>query len=146
VLFRSTVYDNIKKGKTSQWFCNAEVLHTFGYTPDLAKGMAILGNTETAFNQIWNLPADKPLTGKQWISLFAKEMKASEKVMVVPAWGVWLLGIFIPIMGEIHEMLYQYKTDYIFDSSKFQSAFNYKPISNKQGVKETVAALSKDIF
>jgi hypothetical protein len=49
-------------------------------------------------------------------------------------------------MGEIHEMLYQYKTDYIFDSSKFQSAFNYKPISNKQGVKETVAALSKDIF
>jgi hypothetical protein len=40
------------KGKTSQWFCNADVLHTFGYTSNLAKGTAILGNTASAFNQI----------------------------------------------------------------------------------------------
>jgi nucleoside-diphosphate-sugar epimerase len=139
----NSVYDNMKKGKSSQWFCNAEVLHTFGYTPDLAKGMAILGNTNSANNQIWNLPADRPLTGKQWISLFAREMGASEKVMVVPAWGIWFLGIFIPIIGEIHEMLYQYESDYVFDSSKFQAAFNYKPVSNEQGVKETILALAK---
>jgi nucleoside-diphosphate-sugar epimerase len=139
----NTVYDNMSKGKTSQWFCNADALHTFGYTPNLAKGTAILGNTASAFNQIWNLPTDRPLTGRQWVSLFAKEMKAKDKVMMLPGWLIWVIGIFTPILGEIHEMLYQYETDYVFDSSKFQTAFNFKPISNEQGVKETIMELGK---
>jgi nucleoside-diphosphate-sugar epimerase len=137
----NTVYANMIKRKTAQWFCNADALHTFGYTSNLAKGTAILGNTASAFNQIWNLPADRPLTGRQWVSLFAKEMNAKNKVMVLPAWLIRVIGIFTPILGEIYEMLYQYETDYVFDSSKFQSAFNFKPISNEQGVKETIREL-----
>ena len=46
------IYDNLSKGKKAQWFCNADVVHTMGYVPDLAKGTAILGNTPEAFNQI----------------------------------------------------------------------------------------------
>ena len=140
----NTVYDNMIKGKTAQWFCNADVLHTFGYTPDLAKGTAILGNTAAAFNQIWNLPADRAMTGRQWVSLFANEMNVKDKVMVVPTWLIRIIGIFTPILGEIHEMLYQYQTDYVFESSKFQSAFNFKPVSNEEGVKETIKELRKD--
>ena len=139
----NTVYDNMIKGKTSQWFCNADVLHTFGYTPDLAKGTAILGNTSSAFNQIWNLPTDRAMTGRQWVSLFAKEMNVKDKVMVVPGWLTRVLGIFTPILGEIVEMLYQYETDYVFDSSKFQSAFNFKPVSNEEGVREIIRELGK---
>jgi nucleoside-diphosphate-sugar epimerase len=139
----NTVYDNMIKGKTAQWFCNADVLHTFGYTPDLAKGTTILGNTAWAVNQIWNLPADRAMTGRQWISLSAKEMKAKDKVMVVPSWLIKVIGIFTPILGEIHEMLYQYKTDYIFDSSKFLTSFDFKVVTNEQGVKETVEELGK---
>jgi nucleoside-diphosphate-sugar epimerase len=65
-------------------------------------------------------------------------MNAKDKVMVIPSWMIGAIGIFNPILGEIHEMLYQYKTDYVFDSSKFQSAFNFKPVSNEQGVKEII--------
>jgi nucleoside-diphosphate-sugar epimerase len=72
-------------------------------------------------------------------------MNAKDKVMVVPGWLIWVLGIFTPILGEIHEMLYQYETDYVFDSSKFQTAFNFKPISNEQGVKETIKQLEKKV-
>jgi nucleoside-diphosphate-sugar epimerase len=139
----NVVYDKLSKGKTAQWFCNADALHTFGYTPDLAKGTAILGNTPSAFNQVWNLPTNGPLTGRQWVSLFAKELKAKDKVMVVPSWMIKMIGIFTPILGEIHEMLYQYETNYVFDSTKFQSAFDFKPVSNEQGVKETIEELRK---
>ncbi|MDR3667878.1 MAG: NAD-dependent epimerase/dehydratase family protein [Ignavibacteriaceae bacterium] len=139
----NTVYSNMAKRKTSQWFCNADVLHTFGYTPDLAKGMAILGNTATAFNQVWNLPTDKALTGREWVSLFAKEMKGKDKVRVIPSWLIKSIGIFNPVLGELNEMLYQYKSAYVFDSSKFQKAFNFRPVSNEQGVRETVKELGR---
>lgn len=136
------IYDNLVKGKKAQWFCNADVIHTMGYTPDLAKGTALLGNTPDAYNQIWNLPVDmNSLTGREWVKLFAEEMKASNKVMVVPMWGIKLLGLFIPIMREMPEMMYQFDRPYIFDCTKFINRFNYTPTPNRDAVKQTLEAL-----
>jgi nucleoside-diphosphate-sugar epimerase len=143
-MLMAMVYDNLAKGKTAQWFCNADVIHSTGYTPDLAKGTAILGNTPDAYNQVWNLPVDpEAITARQWVKLFADEMAGSEKVSVLPGWGMRLLGLFVPIVGEMYEMRYQYDRAYFFDSSKFNKRFNYTPTSNAAAVKATIAALRK---
>ena len=141
-MMMNTVYDNIVKGKTAQWFCNADVVHTMGYSPDLAKGTAMLGNTPDAFNQIWNLPASpEALTGRQWVKLFADEMKTSDKVQVLPVWMIKLVGLFIPVLREMPEMMYQFDRPYIFDSSKFCNRFNFSPTSNIEAVRMTINAL-----
>jgi nucleoside-diphosphate-sugar epimerase len=141
-LLMNLVYDNLSEGKKAQWFCNAKVVHTTGYTPDLAKGTALLGNTNDAYNQIWNLPVDSErITGEQWINLFAREMNTSNRYQVLPAWGMRALGLFVPILREMYEMRYQYDMDYYFDSSKFNTAFGYTPTTNAQAVKQTVERL-----
>jgi len=69
-LLMNLVYDNLSKDKKAQWFCNAKAIHSISYTPDLAKGTAILGNTPDAYNQIWNLPTDQAkITGEEWMGL-----------------------------------------------------------------------------
>jgi nucleoside-diphosphate-sugar epimerase len=141
-ILMNLIYDNFIKGKAAQWFCNANVKHTTGFTPDLAKGTAILGNTKEAFNQVWNLPVDsEALTGKEWAALFAKEMGKENKMQVLPSWGIRALGLFVPILKEMYEMRYQYDRDYIFDSSKFKTTFNYTPTKNADAVKLTVSSL-----
>ena len=136
------IYDNLIKGKKAQWLCDAKKVHNMGYTPDLAMGTAILGNTPDAYNQIWNLPTDsEKITGEGWINLFAKEMNTSNKYQVLPNWLIKVLGLFIPIMKELPEMNYQYDRDYFFDSSKFNRRFNYTPIKNADAVKKTVESL-----
>lgn len=136
------IYDNLAKDKKAQWFCNAKVVHSCGYAPDLGKGTAMLGNTDDAFQQIWNLPTDSErITGEGWVQLFADVMKTGNKVQVLPAWGVKALGLFVPILREMHEMLYQYDRDYFFDSSKFNKRFNYTPIPNAEAVRQVVEAL-----
>jgi nucleoside-diphosphate-sugar epimerase len=98
------------------------------YTPDLAAGTAILGNTPDAYNQIWNLPTDtERITGAGWVNLFATEMGTGNEYQVLPNWLMKALGLFIPIMKELPEMNYQYDRDYFFDSSKFNNRFNYTP-------------------
>lgn len=47
------------------------------------------------------------------------------------------------IMKELKEMLYQYQEDYIFDSSKFEQAFNFKPTTYKEGIQITAASYKK---
>ncbi|MEO6719540.1 MAG: NAD-dependent epimerase/dehydratase family protein [Ferruginibacter sp.] len=134
-----TVFKNMKKGKRPNWFIDATKKHSFIYTPDAAKATAILGNTAEAYNQVWHLPTDKnTLTGQQWVALFNKEMNTSKKVMVLPKWMLKLLGIFVPIMREMPEMMYQYDRDYFFDSSKFNTHFNFVPTTNEMGVKQIV--------
>lgn len=141
-LLMNLIYDNLAKNKKAQWFCNAKVIHTTGYAPDLAKGTAILGNTPQAYNQIWNLPTDPhKITGEEWINLFAQEMNKSNKYQVLPGWGMKLLGLFVPILKEMYEMRYQYDRDYYFDSTKFIKTFNYTPTDNKTAVKQTIEKL-----
>jgi nucleoside-diphosphate-sugar epimerase len=139
------IYDNLEKGKKAQWLCDAKKVHNMGYTPDLARGTAILGNTPDAYNQIWNLPTDsEKITGEGWVDLFAKEMNASNKYQVLPNWLMKVLGLFIPIMKELPEMNYQFDRDYYFDSSKFNKRFNYTPTKNAIAVKQTIERLKQE--
>lgn len=135
------VYKNFRKGKKANWFMNADKIHSFTYTPDAAKATALLGNTADAWNQVWHLPTDPArITGQQMISLFAREMKQPDKVMVMPMWLLRVLGLFMPLMREMPEMMYQYDRDYFFDSAKFQQRFGIHPTTYENGVKATIEA------
>ena len=130
-----TVYKNFKKGKKANWFADVNKVHNFTFYTDAAKGTAILGNTPDAYNQVWHLPTDNtPITGKQWIELFAKYMNVKPSYMVVPEWLTAIMGLFVPMLKELKEMIYQYDRDYFFNSSKFQKKFNYKSVTPEEAV------------
>ncbi|MEZ5194887.1 MAG: NAD-dependent epimerase/dehydratase family protein [Bacteroidales bacterium] len=134
-----TVYKNFLNGKKANWLCSLNYKHSFTFTPDAAKATAILGNDPKAFNQIWHLPtAPNPMTGKEWINAFAKEMNVEPKVQVATKFIVKIMGLFMPVMKESYEMLYQYDRDYVFDSRKFDKAYGFEPTSYENGIKMVV--------
>ena len=133
------VYKNLKKGKRPNWFVDADKKHSFTYTPDAGRAVALLGNTPDAWNQVWHLPTDRnTLTGRQIADLFMKEMNVRSKISVLPLWLIKAIGLFVPFMREMPEMMYQYDRDYFFDSGKFEKRFGIQPTSYQQGVKEIV--------
>lgn len=136
------VAENLIKGKKAQSFGNLDKIHTYTYTPDAAKATAILGNTEDAFNQVWHVPTTKEkLTNRQWIELIAEALKVQPKIQSVPVWMIRILGLFIPVMKEFPEMLYQNEQDYIFDSSKFEKRFGFEATAPKEGIKNLIEEL-----
>lgn len=137
-----TVFDNFKKGKKAQWFLDANKKHSMTYTPDAGKATAILGNTVSAYNQIWHLPTDKNvLTGKEFIEAAANAFGIEPKYTVLKKWMIQMAGLFVPVVKESIEMLYQNEYDYLFDSTKFESSFNFKPTSYPVGIAETVKSM-----
>ncbi|MFZ1519154.1 MAG: NAD-dependent epimerase/dehydratase family protein [Ignavibacteriaceae bacterium] len=137
-----TVFHNLKKGKKAQWFLDAGKKHSMTYTPDAGKATAMLGNTNSAYNQIWHLPTDKnALTGKEFIEIAAKEFGVDPKFIVLKKWMIQMVGMFVPVVKESIEMLYQNEYDYLFDSTKFEKAFNFTPTSYKDGIAETVKSM-----
>ena len=136
-LIKPLLYDRMKKNQRAQWICNANVIHNFSYLPDLGKGTALLGTTPDVMQQVWNLPTDPtPMTGVDWIRLMAEEMPASEKYTVISAGMIKFLGLFVPYMRELVEMLYQYDRDYYFDSSKFNRYFKFIPTPPREAIQQ----------
>lgn len=136
------ILENFKKGSRAQWLVDANKKHSLTYTPDAGKATAMLGNTPSAFNQVWNLPTDKnALTGKQFIELSAKEFGVKPRYFVLSKWMTMLGGLFDGNIKELNEMLYQYEIDYLFDSSKFEKAFSFPPTTYQEGIAKTVRSM-----
>ncbi len=138
-MLTETVFKPLSMGKKANWLGSVRHRHSFTYTPDAGKATALLGNTEDAYNQVWHLPtAADPPTGEAWIEMVAEQLGAKPKYQVAPKWLVRLIGLFVPVMREMVEMMYQYDRDYVFSSEKFERRFTMKPTPYLQGIREVV--------
>lgn len=134
--------DKYSKGKSGRLLISDKFKHSYTYTPDASKALAILGNTPSAFNRIWHLPTDSNvLTGKEFAELAAKIYGVPAKYSIVSKLMLRMLGIFIHDLKEMVEMTYQNDRDYIFDSSEFEKTFKFKPTSYKDGLIETARSI-----
>jgi nucleoside-diphosphate-sugar epimerase len=134
-----TVFNPLYNGKKANWMSSVKYKHSFTYTPDAGKATALLGNTDAAYNQVWHLPtAANPPTGKEWIDLISNELGTKSKYQAAPKFLVQIMGLFVPLLKEMPEMMYQYDRDYDFNSSKFESRFDFIPTPYKVGIKEIV--------
>ena len=135
------VFDKLAKGAKASWLANDSVKHSFTFTPDAARSLVLLAESESAWNQTWHVPtAPDPPTGKQFIELVAKEFGAQPKYRVLTRPMLRVAGWFDTTVRELYEMLYQYEFDYIFDSTKFTTAFRFQPTSYAEGVRRTAQA------
>jgi nucleoside-diphosphate-sugar epimerase len=140
-LLTETVLKPLSQGKTANWMANDEVPHSFTYTPDAARATALLGNTEHAYGQVWHLPtAPEPPSGREWVEAIARELDVKAKHRVVSKTMIRILGWFMPIMRESVEMMYQYERSYVFNSQKFETAFDFAPTPYQEGIRHIVQA------
>jgi nucleoside-diphosphate-sugar epimerase len=136
-----TVFERLAAGKPAQWLLSAEHIHSFTYTPDAARGTALLGNSADVWGEVWHLPtASAPPTGRGWIEAIAAELGVAPRLQVMPATLLNLLGLVVPTLRELKEMAYQYDRDYDFRSEKFERRFGFVPTPYAQGIAGIVEA------
>lgn len=137
--FTQMVLKNLFKDKNPQWLGSPDKIHNFTFSKDIGKALALLGNTEDAYNQVWHLPTtDSKLTSRKWIELIMKQMNKHYQIRTMPASLLGFLGLFIPILKEFKDISYQLNNDYFFNSSKFCKRFNFIPTTPEEGIKITV--------
>jgi len=137
------VLDKYAKKQKAQWIGKPELKHSLTYVPDAGKGMYLLGQHPETDNQIWHMPTAPALTGKEFIALAAKVFNVEPKYSTINKLMMRLAGIFNKDIRSAVEMNYQYTNDYIFDSTKFELAFNIKATDYETGLNEFSKFLTK---
>ena len=134
------IIEKLAKGKRAMPLGDVNTVHSYTYTLDCAKALYLLAGKESAFNQVWHLPtAAPPLTGRQFMQLVADKLGTSVKYFPLSKNFLKLGGLFTVQLREVAEMMYQSERNYIFDSSKFEQQFGFKPTPYDVGIEETIA-------
>ena len=142
----AVVFERLRAGKSPQWIGNPNALHTFSFTRDAGHAVAMLGQSDAAFGQTWHLPvSNESLSGADFVQLACDIAVRPFGLQVAPPWILKVMGLFMPVLRENEEMMYQFLYDYQFDSSKIEAAFGLKASSYREGIRASLAPVPLNV-
>jgi nucleoside-diphosphate-sugar epimerase len=133
------------QGKPASWLGTLDAPHTLSYLPDVARGLITLGEREEALGEVWHLPADAPLTGRQFIELVFAELHRPPRMRVISRPMMLLAGLFSPMIRESLEVFYQFERPFVMDSSKFTRTFGHRATPHRDAIRETLRRAEGDL-
>jgi hypothetical protein len=133
-------WPRVLSGKTAFSPFPLDAIHTYHYIPDVAAGLATLGCVDaSAYGRPWMLPATPAERLRELVGRLAAKLGRELNVAQVPRWVTKVAGIFVPLMHELDEMLYQWDEPFVVDDSRFRERFHKVPADVDQAAAETVA-------
>jgi nucleoside-diphosphate-sugar epimerase len=136
------VFGRTVAGKRPLWTGKLDVLHTFHYLPDIARGLVTLAERSEADGEVWHLPAAEAITAQRFFDLVfeAAGRPTPAKAQIAGPAVLAVAGIFSPTLRELRETAYQFRRPFVIDSSRFEQAFGrLEPTPHREAVEQAVA-------
>lgn len=136
--------ENIINNKNPQSIAKLKVRHTYSYIPDIAKALVILALEDSCYGEVWHLPVSEAITITETTILINKILKTNYEASYLPSFLRKTLSFFIPSLGELNEMMYQFDYDYIMSYDKFKKKFpDFKVTRIEEGLREMLNSFLK---
>ena len=133
------VFGNALAGRRADFIGDPELLHTYSYVPDIARGLVTLGTDPRAVDQVWHLPGPETVTTRRVLDLVADEVGHSVAVRPVSKLALRGLGLVNPVLRSMVEMTYQFDHPFVLDTSKYESTFGQAGTPLHQALATTVS-------
>jgi len=117
---------------------NIKLPHTYGYVPDIARGLVVLGQRDEALGEVWHLPGPETVTTREFLTMVFAESGHRTKVRRAGKPLLRFLGFFNPQVRELVEMMYQFQEPFVVEHTKFVDAFGDISTPLTEAVRATV--------
>ncbi len=122
------VVRRVRAGKSVSVLGSADRPHTWSFTGDVARMLVLAGSDERAWGRAWHVPSPGPRSQRQVIAdLAAAAGSGPVRVTAIPPAVVYAMGLAWPLMRELRETEYQFRCDFIMDSSAAEATFGLAP-------------------
>ena len=126
-------------GGRGQVLVNPDAIHTYHYVPDVAASLAALGMAgDDAYGKPWMLPCTAAESMRALVARFSRYLGRDIGFRVMPGWAVKALGLVVPMIREIGEMMYQWDEPFVIDDRRFRAAFHAEPVEAERAAADTV--------
>lgn len=122
------VVPRLLAGKGVQQVGGLDHKHSWTSPADVASLMAVLGRDERGWGRAWHVPSNEPRTQREAINDLADAAGVPHvKVGQLPAIALSALGLFMPMIRELGETMYQFDAPFILDDSETRNTFGLVP-------------------
>ncbi|GAB3888774.1 NAD-dependent epimerase/dehydratase family protein [Spirosoma agri] len=144
------IFRNALTGKVLPWLVNVDVPHQAVFTGDAAEVIARLMVREWSSDaksavpyQVWNYGGATVPSMRSWFEQISGIVEKPLNVRIYSKFLIRVLGLFMPVMREVNEMLYLYENTVRLDDRKVLALFpDFRPTPMKQALTETLTWFS----
>lgn len=137
--FAEFFWTRVFANKSAQMLVRPDHPHTYHFTEDVAAGLAALGGaSDDAFGRWWALPCASAVSTREMVAALGRALGRDIPVETMPALMRQVAGVFMPVLREIGEMLYQWEQPFVVDDSAFRAKFGVTGTPIDAGAKATV--------
>ncbi|MGD0393352.1 MAG: NAD-dependent epimerase/dehydratase family protein [Acidimicrobiales bacterium] len=133
------VFGNAVSGRKADFIGDPELLHTYSYVPDIARGLATLGTDERAIDQVWHLAGPETVTTRHILELTGERVGHPVDSRSVSKLVLRALGVFNPVLRSMVEMTYQFDQPFVLDTSRYTAMFGDSGTPLPEAIADTVA-------
>jgi nucleoside-diphosphate-sugar epimerase len=128
----------IKQGKSVSVLGRADRPHTWSFTGDVAGMLVTAGSDPGAWGRAWHVPSNEPRSQRQVIDDLARAAGVGQvRVREIPSAVLRGMGLFSPLIRELRETEYQFRDDFVMDSTAAEETFGIKPTPWEEIIAET---------
>lgn len=135
----------VNDGKAPNVIGDVDASHARASVSDVAAAMIAIADSDDAdvWGRAWHPPVIHVST-RALVSAVAKAAGVKDPgVRALPAFALTALGLVVPFLKEMKEMLYQWDRPYLVDDSAFRARFGLTATSLEDGARACVAAAKK---
>ncbi len=126
-------------GKPADFLPNPDNPHTYHFIPDVAEGLKLLATgPEEILGRPWMLPCAAAEPSRALVSRFARVLGGDIALRGLPGPLMAALGLFMPTLRELREMLHQWEVPFEVDDSRFRAQFGITATNPDEGAARTV--------
>jgi nucleoside-diphosphate-sugar epimerase len=126
------------RGEAALVIGNPAVPHAFTYVPDFARALRTVAAAEDAFGEAWHVPNAPAEPVREVVRQVYALAGTQFKLQAVPLWMVGALGLFTPMLKELHEMGFQWTQPYLVDHGKYATRFGERFTPLEEGLTATL--------
>ncbi|MFJ9499784.1 SDR family NAD(P)-dependent oxidoreductase [Brevibacillus centrosporus] len=119
--YLGSTLEAIAAGKPAIFIGNMHVPREYVYLPDAAQMIVKLAKVDHCFSQSWNIPGAGTISGNRIVEIARKASGQRKPVISLGRAGLALLGLFVPVMKEVVEMLYLTEEPLILSGEKVKA-------------------------
>jgi nucleoside-diphosphate-sugar epimerase len=112
--------------------------HSFSYSPDVADALVTLACAgDDAYGEVWHPPvlAAEPMLA--WLERFAALAGVTPRTKELTPFLLRFASLFIREAGELPEMLYQWRSPFVLDDTRFRARFGAVPTPRERVLADT---------
>jgi nucleoside-diphosphate-sugar epimerase len=126
-------------GKAARVMGDPDQPHSYTYTVDAARTLAVLGARDDVDGEVFHVPNAPAQTTRQIIDTISEQMGSPIKVSTTPRLLLRVLGLVNPTVRELDEMRYEFTQPFIVDSAKAQGRLDIAPTPLPEALQTTIA-------